>query len=279
MLRFNQVGKGDANMIFASDLDRTLVYSKRAIEELGEFDKALLKPIEKKEGNWVAFMTEASFFALKELSLNSLFVPVTTRTTDQFNRFIIFKEDIPLKYAITSNGANILFKGEPMIDWSAHILNRMQAESVTQEELLAILKREGFQFDGQMKQAENLFFYFILNSLPPADDRKALNDLAVSYGWRTSIQGRKLYFIPCAISKGTALEFISNREEMEVIAGSGDSILDWDFLKNCQYRFVPAHGELARVSGTSNYTLTKNHGVAAGEEILQQFQKLLHLNV
>jgi hydroxymethylpyrimidine pyrophosphatase-like HAD family hydrolase len=279
MLRSNQVSKGDAAMIFASDLDRTLVYSKRAIEDLGEFDPSLLKPIEKKDGNWVAFMTESSFSTLKELSLTSLFVPVTTRTTEQFNRFIIFKEDIPLRYAITSNGANILFKGKPMKDWSAHIMNRMQAESVTQEELLAILQREGFQFDGQIKQAENLFFYFILNSLPPADGRKAINDLAVSYGWRTSIQGRKLYFIPCAISKGTALEYISEREGMEVIAGAGDSILDWDFLKNCQYRFVPAHGELARVSGTSNYTLTKHHGVAAGEEILQEFKKLLLLKV
>lgn len=35
-------------MIFASDLDRTLVYSKRAIEELGELDKTVMKPVEKK---------------------------------------------------------------------------------------------------------------------------------------------------------------------------------------------------------------------------------------
>jgi hydroxymethylpyrimidine pyrophosphatase-like HAD family hydrolase len=266
-------------MIFASDLDRTLVYSKRAIEELGEIDKTLLNPVESKDNNWVAFMTESSFFALKELSLNSLFVPVTTRTTEQFNRFLIFKKDIPLKYAITSNGANIIYKGELIEDWSAHIFNRMNAETVPQNELLANLKREGFQFDGQIKQAEDLFFYFILNSLPPASDRKAINDVAVSYGWRISIQGRKLYFIPRAISKGDALEFISKREGMEVIAGAGDSILDWDFLKNCQYRFVPAHGELARVSGISNYTLTKNYGVDAGEEIIQQFLQLLHLKV
>ncbi|QIZ09629.1 hypothetical protein HFZ78_25550 [Priestia megaterium] len=266
-------------MIFASDLDRTLVYSKRAIKELGELDKTVIKPVEKKDNNWVAYMTERSFFALKELSLTSLFVPVTTRTTEQFNRFYIFNEDIQLKYAITSNGANIINKGEIMKDWSTYIFQRMNAESVPQNELLAILKREGFHFDGQIKQAENLFFYFILNSLPPASDQKAINDLAVSYGWRISIQGRKLYFIPLAISKGDALEFISKREGMEVIAGAGDSVLDWDFLKNCQYRFVPAHGELARVSGTSNFTLTKNYGVSAGEEITQQFLQLQQLIV
>ncbi|WML25880.1 hypothetical protein [Neobacillus sp. OS1-33] len=266
-------------MIFASDLDRTLVYSKRAIEEMGEFDKTALRPVEKKDNDWVAFMTDQSFLALKELSQACLFVPVTTRTTEQFNRFFIFKKDIPLKYAITSNGANIIYEGEMMEEWSSHIFNRMNAESASQTELLANLKREGFQFDGQIKQAENLFFYYILNSLPPALDRKAINDVAVSFGWRISLQGRKLYFIPRAISKGDALEFISKREGIEVIAGAGDSVLDWDFLKNCQNRFVPAHGELARVSGTSNYTLTNNYGVGAGEEIIQQFLQLIQLRV
>jgi hydroxymethylpyrimidine pyrophosphatase-like HAD family hydrolase len=266
-------------MIFASDLDRTLIYSKRAIDELGEPEKRFLKPVEKKDDNWVAYMTESSFVALKELSQHSLFVPVTTRTTEQFNRFVIFKEDIPLTYAITSNGANILYKGVPMEDWSAHIFKRMNHESVTQDELLSILLREGFKFDGQMKQAENLFFYFILNILPSASEKKAINEVATKYGWRISLQGRKLYFIPHAISKGTALEFICNREGLEVIAGAGDSILDWDFLQNCRYRFVPNHGELAKVSGTINRILTENHGVEAGEEILQQFLKLLHLKV
>ncbi|MBV7508048.1 hypothetical protein KW850_22790 [Bacillus sp. sid0103] len=266
-------------MIFASDLDRTLVYSKRAIDELGIDAQFVLKPIEKREQNWVAYMTESSYFALKELALTSLFIPVTTRTTEQFNRFSIFKEDIPIKYAITSNGANIIYQGNLMEDWSSHIIYRLKEESVSQEELLIKLNKEGLQFDGHIKQAENLFFYFILNSLPPASDCRAIHDVAALNGWRISIQGRKLYFIPRAISKGDALEFISKREGMELMAGAGDSVLDWDFLKNCHYRFVPAHGELARVSGTSNYTLTKNKGVGAGEEIIHHFLQLLHLSV
>ena len=266
-------------MIVASDLDRTLVYSKRAIEELGNDDKFVLKPVEKKDNHWISYMTESSYHALKELARTSLFIPVTTRTKEQFNRFHIFKEDIPLTYAITSNGANIIYRGKWMDEWSARIKSQMTDESVTQAELLTKLNREGFQFDGQIKQAENLFFYFILNSLPPASDRQAINDLAELNGWRISIQGRKLYFIPRAISKGEALEFISKREGMEVIAGAGDSVLDWDFLKNCHYRFVPAHGELARVSGTSNYSLTNNYGVGAGDEIIKQFLDLLHLKV
>ena len=272
-------------MIFASDLDRTLMYSKRAIEELGEPKKSNLKPVEQKDGNWVGYMTEGSYSSLKELSLHSLFVPVTTRTTMQFNRFVIFAKEIPIKYAITSNGATILHKGVPMEEWSNHIYRQLSTQSVPQDELLSILQREGFFFDGEKKQAENLFFYYILNCLPAASEKELLHDLAERYGWRISLQGRKLYFIPKAISKGSALEYICNREGMKAIAGAGDSILDWDFLENCQHRFIPNHGELAkelatvsmlsRVSGTSNHILTENHGALAGEEILQGFLSLL----
>lgn len=266
-------------MIIASDLDRTLCYSTRAMEELGRPEKLALRPIEKKDGQWVSFMTETSFILLKEICKYSLFVPITTRTIEQFRRFVIFEKELPLSYAITSNGANILFKGEQMREWSDYIFQRMKAESIGQDELLFKLEREGFQFEGQMKQAENLFFYYILNSLPTVIDKNALSGLANKYGWRISLQGRKLYFIPKAISKGAALEFICNREGMKALAGAGDSILDWDFLKRCQYRFVPKHGELANESETTGLTISKNTGVEAGEEILKQLLDLTPLKI
>jgi hydroxymethylpyrimidine pyrophosphatase-like HAD family hydrolase len=272
-------------MIFASDLDRTLMYSQRAIEELGEPREINLKPVEQKDGNWVAYMTESSFIKLKELSHQSLFIPVTTRTTEQFKRFVIFPSEIPIKYAITANGAYILYQGSPMKEWSDYIDKCLRFESVSQAELLTILQREGFRIDGEKKQAEHLFFYYILNCLPAASELESIHNVAAKYGWRISLQGRKLYFIPKAISKGRALEFICNLEGMRVLAGAGDSILDWDFLQNCEYRFVPNHGELARVlarvPGTNNHILTKKHGVGAGEEIIMQFHKLLfsHVNL
>lgn len=266
-------------MIIASDLDRTLIYSKRAIKDLGRSEESELKPIEKKDGNWIAFMTERSYRTLKKLNKACLFIPVTTRTTDQFKRFVIFEGDIELTYAITSNGANILYHGKPLKEWSTEISLRLQRESVVKEEMLSILGREGVFFDGQLKQAENLFFYYILNNLPPASEKRAITDLASKFGWRISLQGRKFYFIPNVISKGTALEFICKREGMEAFAGAGDSNLDLDFLQNCRYRYVPKHGELANVSENFSLTFTKNKGPLAGEEILHQFLSLLSLKV
>jgi hydroxymethylpyrimidine pyrophosphatase-like HAD family hydrolase len=266
-------------MIIASDLDRTLMYSTRALEDLGRPKDALFKPVEQKDGNYVGYMTEKGFSTLQQINRQSLFIPVTTRTTEQFNRFVIFEKEVPLTYAITANGANILYKGKNLTDWSEKLHSLLVREVARQEDLLATLKKEGFQFDGQLKQVEKLFFYFILNCLPTASELLAISELVALYGWRISLQGRKLYFIPTLISKGKALEYICNREGMEAIAGAGDSVLDWDFLRNCRNRFVPRHGELVDKLETSNVTLTNNLGIAAGEEILQHFETLISLRV
>jgi hypothetical protein len=46
-------------MITASDLDRTLMYSDRAIEEFGIPADLVLKPVEMIKGKWAGYMTEA----------------------------------------------------------------------------------------------------------------------------------------------------------------------------------------------------------------------------
>ncbi|MGX6442469.1 HAD family hydrolase [Neobacillus sp. K501] len=262
-------------MIIASDLDRTLMYSKRALDDLGGPDKTRLKQVERMEEQWVGYMTDAAFSLLQQLNQHCLFVPVTTRTTEQFKRFLIFDEEIPLTYAITSNGANILYKGHPLKEWSVNLMEKLKGQTAHHSELLEALKMEGFQFDGHRKYAENLFFYYLLNSIPSAQELMSIRQLCEEFGWRISLQGRKLYFIPKSISKGKAVEYICNREGLEAIAGAGDSVLDWDFLKNCRIRLVPRHGELINQIDPKEITLTKTIGVYAGEEILQQFMSVL----
>lgn len=266
-------------MITASDLDRTIMYSNRAVEEFGIPEGLVLKPVEWIKGTWAGYMTEASFSMLREVNQQSLFIPVTTRTTEQFKRFVIFEKEIPLTYAITTNGAHILYKGEPLKEWSEHLIIQLKNGCALEQELLTAFKRAGITFDGERKRADNLFFYFVLNCLPTPSELTEIRGLTANYGWKMSLQGRKLYFIPTAISKGKALEYICNREGMEAMAGAGDSVLDWDFLKNCRYPIVPSHGELLKVKGPADLTLTNQLGVAAGEEILQHFLKAIALRI
>lgn len=262
-------------MIIASDLDRTLIYSQRALEDLdGLNDFQTLKPVEKKDGKWIAFMTIPSFEILQNLGKHHFFVPVTTRTTEQYNRVKIFQDEISVLYAVTSNGAHILYKGRPDDEWKKRIDQKLQHECILQAELIIRLEKEGFHFKGQLKQAENLFFYYILENRISSEFKQVINDMVFSFGWRVSQQGKKLYFIPKCINKGSAIEFIREREGIQTVVGAGDSLLDKDFLQHCQTRFVPVHGELALEKSLSGYNITMNSGVHAGEEILSS---ILHL--
>jgi hypothetical protein len=261
-------------MIIASDLDRTLVYSERSLLEYGWPPDRKLIPVEFRNGKPAGYMSEQAYKILVNLCRHCLLVPVTARTTEQYNRFTIFQGPLRPRYAITANGAEVLYMGKPLKDWAEIISRQLKYESASKIELLLEIEKEGIKLNGQLKQAEDFFFYYILETYPSASVLDALGVLAKTQGWRISLQGRKLYFVPLAINKGAALKFVSSCTNKELLAGAGDSTFDWDFLQYCSHRFVPNHGILASVSISSRLELTKQKGILAGEEILERFLAL-----
>ncbi|MEH7524432.1 hypothetical protein V7149_14320 [Bacillus sp. JJ1503] len=255
--------------MFASDLDRTLIYSERALADFKQTEVNDLIGVEKKADREVAFMTKRSAEALRQIADHMLFVPVTTRTWDQFNRIFIFSTCIPLTYAITSNGANIIYKGDPLIEWQRLVKERLTTECKPIKEMEEDLRE--LNIPGTIKRAEGLFFYYILEENLSLEAIMIVKHKAAEAGWRVSIQGRKLYFMPNPISKGEAVKFIKEREGILTVYGAGDSLLDHDFLKDCDFPFVPSHGELANENiEDAHYMLTNKRGVMAGEEILSK---------
>ncbi|MBS4190926.1 hypothetical protein KHA94_12110 [Bacillus sp. FJAT-49705] len=260
-------------LMFASDLDRTLIYSERALIEFKQIEKDDLIGVERKDDRDVAFMSKKSYESLLEITKKMLFVPVTTRTFVQFNRIHIFTETIPLAYAVTSNGANIFHNGEPLLEWNQHVRKRLEIECASLTEMTAAIMNYNIQ--GHIKKADNLFFYYLLDEGLDLDTVKSIKKMASNYGWRVSIQGRKLYFMPIPICKGEAVKFIKVREGINTAFGAGDSLLDNDFLRQCDYSFVPSHGELAKNDRfNKHYIYTKKWGVKAGEEILTEITKI-----
>jgi hydroxymethylpyrimidine pyrophosphatase-like HAD family hydrolase len=254
-------------MMFASDLDRTLIYSKRALTDFNQSTRSDLMAVERKNGEDVAFMTNRAFELLQELATKLLIVPVTTRTYEQYNRVFFFSQEISSKYAVTSNGANIVYKGKPLLEWNEQVQKQLQNDCLNIEKMMDRILT--FNVNGTLKVAEGLFFYFILENILHAETINHLRKLAEDNGWRISIQGRKLYFMPNPVSKGNAVQFIKEREGIQTVFGAGDSILDHDFLKHCQYSYVPSHGELVNVGiNKDQYIFTLNQGVQAGEEII-----------
>lgn len=261
--------------MFATDLDRTIIYSRKALEDLGPSLNGQLRAVEKMDGKDIAYMTHKAFKELEEISQDLLLVPVTTRTTNQFKRIFIFEEHIPVKYAITFNGAEILYEGKPLPDWRASISERLKNNSASLEEIKDILQKDILHVKGELKSAEGLFLYYLLEEKLESHQVQEFKRMASAYGWRVSYQGRKLYFMPNPISKGEAVTFVKEREGISTLIGAGDSLLDEDFLVKCDHSFIPAHGELAQQNGLMTYINTEQQGAFAGEEILSKIRAII----
>lgn len=277
-------------MMFASDLDRTLIYSNRALAHLHNNQEMNVRPVEFIDHQPITFISEQCLYLLKQLSRELLFVPVTTRSIEQYKRIHIFQQELPVQYAVTTNGANIFYKNQPLHDWNLKLIENLKTEAAAIPELLDTLSPFLKEINGRLKIVEDLFVYLILEQTIELSLKSALFEAVSPLGWKVSLQGRKLYFMPNLISKGNAVQYIAEREGIQPQFGAGDSLFDDDFLQICSHRFVPAHGELVHEIGTKDskkpmgndskspfYEITNAKGIAAGEEIVSRI--LQYMNV
>lgn len=263
-------------MMFASDLDRTLIYSHGALTEFPPSDNTELTAVEHKQDTSVSFMTKRSLQYLQQLSKRLLFVPVTTRSRLQYER--VFFQHTDAKYAVTSNGANILYDGKLLSDWNEKIVKEIKDMSVPLEQLRNEVSQR-FHIPGDLREVENLFFYYYLHGNITREMVIELDDYISDKGWKLSHQGKKLYLVPRAVSKGRAVKFIQEREEISTLIGAGDSLFDDDFLTLCHHPFVLGHGELAQeYSVKEQYTIIEQFGAAGGEELLRAIMNLVEQN-
>lgn len=259
-------------MMFASDLDRTLIYSKRAMEDYPTDEIIDLVPVEQKLNQEVSFMSKNSLNHLQNLSTKLLFVPVTTRSLDQYER--VFFKETAIKYAVTTNGANIHYNGKPLAEWDIKVTKEMEALSVKLGELIPFIKQHA-HIKGELRIVEDLFIYYYLTEMVTPEIIEELMVILEEKGWRVSLQGKKLYFMPIAISKGKAIKFIQEREGVTTLIGAGDSLFDDDFLQYCQHPFVLGHGELATYPLKEHYNVIKQIGIKGGEELLKSITQLV----
>ncbi|WP_410513201.1 HAD family hydrolase [Paenibacillus sp. BR2-3] len=260
-------------MIYASDLDRTLIYSLSAIGV--PEDSPGLVPAEIINGTTVSYISKEALSQLISLAGKIVFMPVTTRTVQQYQRINLFQETVIPEYAITSNGGNILIGGKVDGEWRESIGKLVEHHSAAAEEAGFIVRsalREEWIISE--RYCDGLFFTFVVQRdlLPPALV-SALADELNQLGWKVSLQGRKLYAVPQAVNKSAAIEYVRRTIQQEPMVASGDSLLDKCLLDAADYAIAPCHGEIfaehQQGLAESNYPFTACSGVFAGDEILQ----------
>lgn len=265
-------------ILFASDLDRTLIYSKNSRgQEVSEQDFTAVEWVEEKA---TAFMTNKGLQLFKDISPSITFLPVTTRTAEQYNRITgLFNTVEKPKYAIVSNGAVILEDGKPLKEWSDKVIAQMQHNRTSIEDVLPQLDTyTKNKFVLKVMQAESWFVYLIIDEQAfSIEDFESLSQIFYQQGFTLSHQGRKVYIMPTCINKSTALQFVKERIAAKTVIAAGDSMLDFDMVLNADYGFIPSHGEAIHKGGhlPSHVSITNHAGVLAGEEILKKVSDYL----
>lgn len=219
-------------MLFLSDLDNTLIFSYK---KLSENDLC----VEKKDGKNLSYMTYRSAELFSDIVRRVTFIPVTTRSAEQYGR-ISFPEGYIPKYAVIDNGANLLINGEPDKQWRSEVIPVINESLPEIREFEKYLKKCGeVYFD--IRFVDDSFLFTKCH-----DSKRVMHELfsAVSPAkTRLFTNGDKLYAIPDGISKKNALERLKRRLSGELIIAAGDSLFDEDMLSAADLAIVK-YGEL-----------------------------------
>jgi phosphoserine phosphatase len=257
-------------ILVASDLDRTLIYSRGALEAHGDTKRRLVA-VEVHEDKDASWMTAEAATQLADLAARSVVVPVTTRTPEQWHR-ITLPGPSP-RYAVTANGGVLLVDGRPDADWTAAVaagLARVAPLREIWEHASRVCRPE---WTVKLRNARGLFCYAVLHRkrVPPGFVAEAAA-WASDRGWQLSLQGRKLYWVPRTLTKSAAVAEVAARAGTDRTLAAGDSLLDADLLEAADRGIVARHGELVASGWTHpSVEVTSNCGVRAGAEIVQWF--------
>lgn len=228
--------------LVTSDLDRTLIFSKRTIAK-ESLDTVCIEMLDERE---ISFVTRDIQQLLQKVNEKMEFVPVTTRSIEQYNRITLFQKEIVPKTAVVANGGIILRHGKIDKAWQLHIEKMIAQMPVSLHELQHVFSQQlAAPYFLNRRIIDHLFVVYKVDlaiaNLVEIEELKL--ELAL-YGWDSYLQGRKFYIIPMLLTKGAAVHYLKEQYTYEVHAAAGDSLMDLSMLYLADHSFTPMHGEI-----------------------------------
>lgn len=245
-------------IVFNTDLDNTMIYSYK--QNIGENKMC----VEIYNGREISFITNKTYELLQEVSKKVLIVPITTRTTEQYNR-IDLKIGVP-KYALTCNGGVLLINGEEDSEWYNHSYN-MIADSLDELKKAEILLENDANRSFEVRNIKSLFVF--TKSDKPEETIQLMKRLLDLNKIDVFSNGVKVYAVPKALTKGKALERLKAKLSPKMIISAGDSEFDVPMLNASD---IP----LAHHSMQGKYSL-KQQAVFMGKEKIFSEEILSHI--
>lgn len=253
-------------ILFTSDLDRTLIFSERTKLATEKYEC-----VEQIEGRNISYISTTSIEHLTKLHAILDFVPVTTRSFEQYQRISFFQKNLLPKTAIVANGGAVIVDGKIDQEWQQHITQKKKALPILFNKMLQqFASIFSAPYVMQRHEVEDLFFVLIIDDKFTATDFEMCQIQLEQFEWTCYRQGRKLYIMPCFLTKGAAVQYIKSKYSYDWHVAAGDSVLDLSMLELADQRFIPQHGELVEHIDERDYPIMKKTSSNFTDACLQQ---------
>lgn len=214
-------------ILFASDLDNTLLFSYKYKKEHDICVEVL-------DGKLQGYMTPLTLEMLGKINQQCFFVPVTSRSIQQYQRIKLPEACIP-QYALTTNGAVLFNHGEIDQEWiddSVKLIEPWKEELLRTAELLRSIPN-----GGRCRIVDEMYLFTACDTAEQANELKCL------MGDKTVLQiqttGRKVYFFPPALTKGNSVKRLQKKLNVDMVIAAGDSEIDRSMLIASDVAILP----------------------------------------
>lgn len=249
------------NILFACDLDNTLLHSFKHKKD-GDLC------VEKINGKEQGFISGQTYNLLKDVVNKVNFVPVTTRSIEQYCRIKWLKKTIPI-YAATTNGAILLkdyIKDAVWCEQSEAYSKTVYDKLVEMQNLLIFQNR----FIKCRIVDEMYLFAYIKDGI---DIKKAVAEYRSLTELNVVASGKKIYFFPDKINKGETVRRLREKFNPDLVICAGDSHIDIPMLNNSDMAIVPSASMAEKIINKKIYI---NNTDSFSEYVLKTVLKIIN---
>ncbi len=206
-------------ILMACDLDNTLIHSYKKKKE-GDVCIELIK------GKEQGFINDSIREKMRRLNEKVIFVPITTRSIEQYLR-IQWEQIVIPRYAVTTNGAILLDNGEKDPAWLGESDTILENYKDELSRILALLEQEDDYI--RCRSVDGMYVFAYCKEGIEAEKKVRY------YQEKTALDvissGKKIYFLPGEFNKGYALQRLKRLIRPDYIIAAGDSEIDIPMLE------------------------------------------------
>lgn len=215
--------------ILACDLDNTLIYSKKH-DHNGWICVEWIHDVEQ------AYMSPETVRLLQEVNQTISFVPITSRSIEQFSRLKFPEGCIPY-YALCTNGAVLLREGKEDVTWKRETSKMLAPWQRELSKMKDSLETSDSFIRCRIVDNSYLFVYCASGISPEAMVKSIQTETTLT----VIASGKKIYLLPEPLNKGYALRrFIELLDQDVKLIVAGDGTMDIPMLKQADVAIYPA---------------------------------------